>query len=81
MEAIQSFAEDIYFCSLEHGPRDVRTTLGYYNIAKIFESQVKSAGRLCEAGKWSGKITGCSDTLQHCTLGYCRWAPLLLSPK
>jgi hypothetical protein len=39
-EAIQSFAEDIYYCSLEYGPRDVRTTLGYYNIAKIFESQV-----------------------------------------
>jgi hypothetical protein len=37
--AVQAFAEDVYYCSLEYGPQDLRTSLGYYNLAKVFESQ------------------------------------------
>ena len=36
-EALQAFAEDVYYCSLEYGPEDVRTSLGYYNLAKVFQ--------------------------------------------
>ena len=36
-EALQAFAEDVYYCSLEHGPEEVRTSLGYYNLAKVFQ--------------------------------------------
>ncbi|KAI8470923.1 MAG: subunit of axonemal inner dynein [Monoraphidium minutum] len=32
--ALSCFAEDVYYCSLEYGPRDVRTSLGYFNIGK-----------------------------------------------
>ncbi|CAG9460908.1 unnamed protein product [Pedinophyceae sp. YPF-701] len=33
-EALQSFAEDVYNCSLAYGPSDIRTSLGFYNIGK-----------------------------------------------
>ena len=34
----QAFAKDVYYCSLEYGPHDVRTSLVYYNLAKAFQS-------------------------------------------
>jgi hypothetical protein len=34
-EALRAFAEDVYYCSLEYGPQDARTSLGYYNLAKV----------------------------------------------
>mmetsp|Transcript_16876 Transcript_16876/g.57648 ORF Transcript_16876/g.57648 Transcript_16876/m.57648 type:complete len:353 (+) Transcript_16876:279-1337(+) len=37
-EALSAFAEDVYFCALEYGPEDVRTSLGYYNLSKVFQS-------------------------------------------
>ncbi|KAG2484101.1 hypothetical protein HYH03_017053 [Edaphochlamys debaryana] len=37
-EALHAFAEDVYYCSLEYGPEDVRTSLGYYNLGKVFQS-------------------------------------------
>ncbi|GLC38926.1 hypothetical protein PLESTB_000462100 [Pleodorina starrii] len=37
-EALHAFAEDVYYCSLEYGPEDVRTSLGYYNMGKVFQS-------------------------------------------
>lgn len=37
-EALHAFAEDVQFCSLEYGPEDVRTSLGYYNLSKVFQS-------------------------------------------
>lgn len=37
--AMKSFAEDVYFSSIEYGPSDVRTSLGYFNLAKVFQSQ------------------------------------------
>lgn len=36
-EALKSFAEDVYHCSMEYGPEDVRTSLGYYNLSKVFQ--------------------------------------------
>ncbi|KAF6258416.1 subunit of axonemal inner dynein [Scenedesmus sp. NREL 46B-D3] len=36
-EALRAFAEDVYCCSLEYGPQDARTSLGYYNLAKVTE--------------------------------------------
>ena len=35
-EALKAFADDVYHCSLEYGAEDVRTSLGYYNLAKVF---------------------------------------------
>ncbi|KXZ56998.1 FAP146 protein [Gonium pectorale] len=37
-EALAAFAEDVYYCSLEYGPEDVRTSLGYYNMGKVFQA-------------------------------------------
>lgn len=39
-------AEDVYYCSVEYGPEDVRTSLGYYNMAKVFSTQVRCTARL-----------------------------------
>lgn len=44
-EALHAFAEDVYYCSLEYGPEDVRTSLGYYNMGKV--------GR-CRRRSWAG---------------------------
>lgn len=38
-EALHAFAEDVYYCSLEFGPEDARTSLGYYNLGKVFQSK------------------------------------------
>ncbi|GHP09441.1 hypothetical protein PPROV_000817600 [Pycnococcus provasolii] len=35
-EALAAFADDVYHCSLEYGAEDVRTSLGFYNLAKVF---------------------------------------------
>lgn len=40
-----SFAEDVYYCSLEYGPQDAHTSLGYYNIAKVLQSTGDNTGR------------------------------------
>ena len=37
--AIHAFSEDMYYCSLEYGPQDLRTSLGYYNLAKVFQNK------------------------------------------
>jgi hypothetical protein len=37
-DALHAFADDVYHCSIEYGPEDVRTSLGYYNLGKIFQS-------------------------------------------
>jgi hypothetical protein len=33
-QALAHFARDVFHCSTEYGPRDVRTSLGYYNLSK-----------------------------------------------
>jgi tetratricopeptide (TPR) repeat protein len=50
VQALQSFAEDVYYCSLEYGTQDVRTSLGFYNLGKVFESkgEQEKCGRCCE---------------------------------
>ncbi|KAG1658769.1 hypothetical protein FOA52_001312 [Chlamydomonas sp. UWO 241] len=35
-DALNAFAEDVYYCSLEHGPEDVRSSVGYYNMGRVF---------------------------------------------
>lgn len=37
-EALRAFAEDVYHCSMDSGPEDVRTSLGYYNLAKVYSN-------------------------------------------
>jgi hypothetical protein len=47
-EALSAFAEDAYYCSLEYGPEDPRTSLGYYNLNKVGET----AGPLVKLMTW-----------------------------
>lgn len=46
-DALKAFAEDLYYFSLEYGPSDVRTTLGYYNLGKVFQTQVGAQRCAC----------------------------------
>ena len=46
--AIHAFSEDMYYCSLEYGPQDLRTSLGYYNLAKVFQNKATSPRRAPE---------------------------------
>lgn len=36
IEALKAFAEDVYYSSQSHGPTDLRTSLGFYNLSKTF---------------------------------------------
>lgn len=45
-DALAAFAEDVYYCALEYGPEDVRTSLGYYNLSKVFEADGDGAKAL-----------------------------------
>jgi hypothetical protein len=36
-EALTYFAQDVYYCALDYGPRDVRTSLGYFNLCKVLQ--------------------------------------------
>ena len=38
-EALRSFAEDAYYCAMEHGPEDLTTSVCYFNIGKVFLAQ------------------------------------------
>jgi hypothetical protein len=38
-ESVSAFAEDVYYCSLEYGPEDVRSSLGFYNMGKVFQGR------------------------------------------
>ncbi|KAG2442496.1 hypothetical protein HXX76_002582 [Chlamydomonas incerta] len=51
-EALHAFAEDVYYCSLEYGPEDVRTSLGYYNMGKVFQS----SGELDKAASCNDQV-------------------------
>ena len=37
-KALEAFANDVYCCSQEYGPLDARTSLGFYNLGKVFEA-------------------------------------------
>jgi hypothetical protein len=37
-KALESFASDVFCCSQEYGPLDARTSLGFYNLGKVFEA-------------------------------------------
>lgn len=49
---MKSFAEDVYYSSIEYGPQDVRTSLGYFNLAKVFQNQ----GALVESKAFMRKV-------------------------
>ncbi|GMH39276.1 hypothetical protein BSKO_07174 [Bryopsis sp. KO-2023] len=36
--ALSAFAKDVYYSSLEYGPNEIRTSLGYYNLGKVFQT-------------------------------------------
>lgn len=36
--ALEAFATDVYCCAQEYGPLDVRTSLGFYNLGKVFQA-------------------------------------------
>lgn len=38
-EALNAFAEDVYYCSMEYGTEDARTAVGYYNMGKVFQNR------------------------------------------
>lgn len=54
-EALQAFAQDAYQCSLAYGPQDVRTSLAYYNLAKVFQGMQEL-----------DKTLVCCDQVHHC---------------
>jgi len=66
-EALEAFAEDVYYCSLEHGPNDVRTSLGYYNLGKVFQS-LGQAEQCLACNDQS--VTIWVDTLRSVVLGH-----------
>jgi tetratricopeptide (TPR) repeat protein len=37
-KALEAFAVDVYCCSQEYGPLDARTSLGFYNLGKVFQA-------------------------------------------
>lgn len=37
-KALEAFASDVFCCSQEYGPLDARTSLGFYNLGKVFEA-------------------------------------------
>ncbi|GAX79686.1 hypothetical protein CEUSTIGMA_g7127.t1 [Chlamydomonas eustigma] len=39
MEALNAFAEDVFYCSLEYGADDPRSAVGYYNMGKVFSNK------------------------------------------
>lgn len=55
-EALTAFAEDVYYCSLEYGPQDARTSLGYYNLAKVLQSTGDM--QVPNDGQWTRTLTG-----------------------
>ncbi|GIL43251.1 hypothetical protein Vafri_1046 [Volvox africanus] len=65
-EALHAFAEDVYYCSLEYGPEDVRTSLGYYNMGKVFQS----AGDIEKAASCNDQVVAIwAATLNAVVLG------------
>lgn len=63
-DALQAFAQDAYQCSLAYGPQDVRTSLAYYNLAKVFQGM-----------KEPDKSLACCDQVCALTLA----CPMVLS--
>jgi tetratricopeptide (TPR) repeat protein len=37
-KALEAFATDVFCCSAEHGPLNERTSLGFYNLGKVFQA-------------------------------------------
>lgn len=67
-EALQAFAQDAYQCSLAYGPQDVRSSLAYYNLAKVFQGMQELE-----------KTLACCDQVGHClSLLGCAYAEGML---
>lgn len=66
-DALQAFAQDAYQCSLAYGPQDVRTSLAYYNLAKVFQGMQEL-----------DKSVACCDQVCALTLVCCA-SPMVLS--
>jgi hypothetical protein len=49
-QALKSFAEDVYHCSCQYGPRDWHTSLGYYNLSKVLAETHNTSGALSCSG-------------------------------
>lgn len=41
-EALQAFATDIYYSSLEYGPENIRSAPSYFHMGRVFQSHHKS---------------------------------------
>ena len=41
-KALEAFAADVFCCSQEYGPLDARTSLGFYNLGKVFQALAES---------------------------------------
>merc|ERR1739848_594814 len=41
-EALQAFATDIYYSSLEFGPENIRSSASYFHMGRVFQSHQKS---------------------------------------
>lgn len=63
---MKAFAEDVYYCSLEYGPQDARTTLGYYNLSKVLQSTGATDSAMACSDMVVSNWTSC---LQRCVLG------------
>mmetsp|Transcript_39952 Transcript_39952/g.67000 ORF Transcript_39952/g.67000 Transcript_39952/m.67000 type:complete len:383 (-) Transcript_39952:1425-2573(-) len=69
-EALQAFAEDVFHCAQEYGPEDVRTSLGYYNLSKVFQSRGQMA-----------KSLACNDMVMHIWASTLKALVLGLEPE
>lgn len=56
-DALHHFARDVYYCSLEYGPTDVRTSLGYFNLCKV-RGAAESEAASCKRGGSKGQAPG-----------------------
>ena len=50
-EALEAFAEDAYYCSRQFGPEDVRTSLCYFSLGKVFAAMGERVNALAFNGK------------------------------
>lgn len=71
-EALEAFAQDAYHCSLAYGPQDVRSSLAYYNLAKVFQGMQELDKTLacCDQVGHCLSLLGCAHRLRECCMAF-----------
>lgn len=74
-EALQAFATDIYYSSLEFGPENIRSAPSYFHMGRVFQSHQQSHQKSDRAASFYSKVVDVYTKFFEDWLSLGSWEP------